>query len=81
MDLITQKRHFDTRFADIYQTELGLVFAKKLLLEKSNLDYDYPVLVYQAIFEKFEDVVITVNFKNQNDNYRITRIRFDRVQT
>ena len=26
-----------------------------------------------------KEVVITVNFINQNDNYRITRIRFDRV--
>ncbi|MBN3039607.1 MAG: hypothetical protein JW867_00595 [Candidatus Omnitrophica bacterium] len=79
MEPVTEKQHFDNAFIKIYKEDLGNVISRKLLLEKSKLDRDFPVLVYKARFEKFEPVLITVNFANEYDRYRITRIRFDRV--
>ena len=79
MDPAKAKRFFDAEYMSLYKKELGPVLATRLLRDKSDLDHDLPELVYESSFEKFYPVLITVNFINQNDDYRITRIRFDRV--
>jgi len=76
---IQAKRFFDAEYMSVYKKQLGAVLEKRLLREKSRLNHDLPELVYQAKFENFNPVLITVNFVNQHDDYRITRIRFDRV--
>jgi len=79
MDPVKAKRFFNAEYISLYKKELGSIISTRLILGKTNLDHDLPELVYEAKFEKFAPVLVTVNFVNQNDDYRITRVRFDRV--
>jgi hypothetical protein len=74
-----KRRHFDAEFISIHKKTLGKVFNREILPLESSFDHDLPELVYKAEFKNHENVLITINFINQNDNHRITRIRFDRV--
>jgi len=76
---ITTKRHFKAEFIKIHKKNLGDFHFRKLIREDSTLDPDYPILVYQGEFEKYDNVLIVVNFAREYDNYRIERIRFDKV--
>ncbi len=78
-EAFSRKRHFDAEFISIHKKNLGRALSKKILLSQSSLDHHFPKLVYQAEFKNYKNVLITVNFMNQNDNYRIIRIRFDRI--
>jgi hypothetical protein len=74
-----QPRHFDAEFISMHKKNLGMALRKKIILAESSLDHHFPELIYEAEFKNYEKVIVTINFINQNDNYRITRIRFDRV--
>ncbi|MCQ9206145.1 MAG: hypothetical protein NG737_07535 [Omnitrophica bacterium] len=71
--------YFNEIYLKFYKKTLGYIKFKKLSLEQSSLDPNRPALVYKAIFEKYDKVIITVNFMKEYDNYRITQIKFDKV--
>ncbi len=79
MDPVTAKQHFKTLYTAECWQNLGYLDSKKLLRHKSSLDSDFPLLVYEAKFEKHDRVLVRVNFIKEYDNYRITRIRFDKI--
>ena len=79
MDPITTEQYFRSVYVNGHKRQLGDFVSKQLIREESLIDPDFPMLVYQAIFTKNRDVIITVNFAKEYDNYRIERIRFDRV--
>lgn len=79
MSPITTKQYFKAVYVEGYKAKLGLLHFRELILEESSLDFDFPMLVYRAEFEKEDNVLIIVNFAQEHGNYRIKRIRFDRV--
>ncbi|MBU2044150.1 MAG: hypothetical protein KJ977_00325 [Candidatus Omnitrophica bacterium] len=79
MNPITTEQYFRAVYINGYKSQLGDLVSKQLIKEESLIDPDFPMLVYQAVFTKNRDVVIIVNFTKEYDNYRIERIRFDRV--
>lgn len=79
MESSITEEYFSGIYLDFYKKTLGYVKFKKLSLEKSSVDPNRPALVYNAIFEKYDKVIITVNFMKEYDNYRITQIKFDKV--
>ncbi len=79
MSGLTSKEYFKAVFLDSYKKDLGDIIAKKLLAEKSFLDSNYPILVYNGTFEKANNVLVTINFEKEYDSYRISMIRFDRL--
>src|SRR4030042_217582 len=79
MDPVTAQRHFESTFLKTYKERFGSVMHKTLLPERSDFNYDYPEVVYVAGCEKKDQVLIVINFANQYDNYRITRVRFDEI--
>lgn len=70
------ERYFKGIFIDMYKYELGDFKSKLLKEEKSNFVGKYPYLVYEGFFEKKQDVSILVNFKKEDDMYRISRLVF-----
>lgn len=76
-EIITQQ-YFQAVFIDGYKKEFGDIYSKELLLDKSNLDLDYPTLVYKAVFEKNNDILVTINFVNEYGAYRISHIKYDK---
>ena len=80
MKPIATEQYFRAVYIDTHKKSFGFCEVKRLLPEQSSLDPDFPVLVYEGIFEKCDQVLITVNFVKEYDNYRITRINFDRLR-
>jgi len=76
--LIT-KEYFENLYLQIYKKDLGQIIMFRPLLEECRFDYDFPVITYQARFERYNNVLVTVNFMHEHDNYRITRIEFDKI--
>jgi len=76
---ITGREHFKAVFLDVYKANLGHAEPKRILRKESSLDTDFPVLIYEGEFEKYDRVLITVNFMNEDGNYRITQVRFDKI--
>jgi hypothetical protein len=72
------KSYFEEIYLGTYKKNLGFVESVKFLKNQSSLDSFFPVLLYQAQFEKYKDVLITVNFANEDGRYRITSLRFDK---
>ncbi len=79
MDPITTEQYFRSVYVNGHKRQLGDFISKKMIKEQSLLDPDFPMLVYEAVFTKNKNVIIIVNFTKEYDNYRIERIRFDRV--
>ncbi len=79
MSSVTTKEYFRAVYLDTYKKELGELELKRLLRDESKLDLDFPVLVYMAKFEKYDMVVIRVNFEREHDQYKISYISFDKV--
>jgi len=76
-DAITPQ-YFQAIFIGGYKKEFGDIYSKELAIEKSNLNLDYPMLVYKAVFEKNDDILVTINFVNEYGAYRIAHIKFDK---
>jgi len=76
--LIT-KEYFENLYMQIYKKDLGQIVKFRPLLEECVFHQDYPILTYQAKFERHDNVLVTVNFMREFDNYRITRIEFDKI--
>ena len=76
--LIT-KEYFENLYMQIYKKDLGQIVVFRPLLKECQLDQDFPILVYQAKFQRYDDVIVTVNFMREYDTYRITRIEFDKI--
>ena len=76
--LIT-KEYFENLYMQIYKKDFGQIIVFRPLLEECQLDQNFPVLVYQAKFEEYDEVLVTVNFMREYDTYRITRIEFDKI--
>lgn len=75
------KSYFEEIYLGTYKKNLGFVESVKFLKNQSSLESFFPVLLYQAQFEKHKDVLITVNFMNEDGRYRITSLRFDKQYT
>ena len=78
MSSAVTKSYFKEVFLGTYKKNLGFVESVKFLKNQSSLDPDFPTLLYSAEFEKYKQVLITVNFMNENGRYRITQLRFDK---
>lgn len=73
------EQYFQAHYIDIYKRDLGNYSSKIFIPERSSLDTEYPYLVYEAHFKKFNGkVTITVNFKNEDGFFKITRVSFDK---
>lgn len=79
MSPITTKQYFKAVYTNGHKRNLGEFYRRDLILKQSSLDPDYPMLVYEGQFEKYDQVLIVVNFTKEYDNYRIERIRFDKI--
>ena len=79
MDPITTEQYFRAVYLNGHKRQLGDFLSKEMIQEQSRLDPDLPMLVYEAVFTKNRNVIIIVNFTKEYDNYRIERIRFDKV--
>lgn len=78
MKPVATSQYFKNMYVDSYKKDLGRLESKELLPAKSSLRTNFPVLAYEGDFENFDKVLITVNFKKEYDNYRITQIKFDK---
>lgn len=73
------EQYFQATYIDIHKRVLGNYNSKILIPEKSSLNSEHPYLVYEAHFKKFNgEVTITVNFKNEDGFFKITRMNFDK---
>jgi len=79
MSAITTKQYFRAVYTNGHKKNLGEFYRRELILKDSSLDPDYPMLVYEGEFEKYNQVLIVVNFAKEYSNYRIKRIRFDKI--
>lgn len=68
---------FIARWVRGYRERYGRVLEKKLDLEQSRLSGMYPLLVYGAVFEKEPEMIINVNFIEENGEMRIFVMRMD----
>lgn len=73
------KEYYNEFYVGFYKDMFGDIEFKKLWHEKTVIDPNRPVLVYKAIFQNYQDCLITINFVKEYNNYRITRIQFDKV--
>lgn len=78
MEPVTTDQYFENFFIKGYMKDFGLMESKMLSLGQSSLRPDFPSLVYKAKFQNYDNVLITVNFQKEYDNYRITQIKFDK---
>jgi hypothetical protein len=79
MEPVTAEQHFRAVYSNGYKKDLGDFISRKILLEKSSLDPDFPLLVYEAEFKNYKKVYVTVNFLKEYGNYRISRMEMDKI--
>ena len=79
MEDVAKCNYFEAVYVDGYKKALGFIESRELLEDESSFDPDFPVLAYKCEFEKNPCVFMTVNFIKEDDTYRITQIRFDKI--
>ncbi|MCF7907564.1 MAG: hypothetical protein K9L86_01635 [Candidatus Omnitrophica bacterium] len=79
MSPVTTKQYFKALYINGYKRDLGEFHLRELIENDSSLDPDFPMMVYKGQFAKCDDARIVVNFAREYDNYRIKRIRIDRI--
>ena len=63
------KHYFDSVFVYFYKKSFGSIRTKMLRDKESLFDKSFPCLVYDAVFDKCGEGVITVDFMLENDFY------------
>lgn len=79
MSPITTKQYFKAIYVNGHKLNLGDIYVRELNKSESSLDPDFPMLVYDCEFQKYADVKMIVNFTREYGNYRIKRIRIDKI--
>ena len=78
MEELTKDQYFKSLYVEVHMRDLGYLESKVLLLDQSSLDPNFPNLVYKAKFQKRDNIWVTVNFQKEYENYRITRIKYNK---
>lgn len=76
-DVKNNRQYFTNVFMDVYKNNFGTILTRRIDRQASNLNPQYPRLVYTAECKKASDVLIVVNFQEESGTYRITQIKFD----
>jgi hypothetical protein len=71
------KKAFSVIWQEGYKGKYGNYISRKLVREMCSFNDMYPLLVYNAKFEKQDNVTIKVSFKKEGSLYRIFYMRFD----
>ncbi|MFN7976061.1 MAG: hypothetical protein U0166_27625 [Acidobacteriota bacterium] len=75
---IATDQAFNTMYKDGYMKDLGKFVSKTMVKEKSVVTGDFPLMVFNAKFDKNEKVTLSCNFTKEDGNFKIMQIRFDK---
>ena len=78
MAALATEQTFKALYTDQAMKNLGKYESKKLLDKETVLAGDFPLLVYEAKFEKAEKVKASFNFTKEDGKFKIMQVRFDK---
>ena len=80
MSAVATEQTFKTMYQDQYMKNLGKYESKKPLEKETVATGDFPLLVYEAKFEKAPKVKVSVNFTKDGDEFKLMQVRFDKLE-
>ena len=76
MSAIATQSTFDAMYKGMYFQTFGKYVSRTPIKEETVLEGDFPLLVYQAEFEKNKKVKISVNFTKEDGAFKLMQIQF-----
>jgi hypothetical protein len=59
---------------------LGKIVSKKLIDKETVSAGDFPLLVYEAEFEKDKKIKVSVNFTKEDGQFKVMQVQFNKMQ-
>jgi hypothetical protein len=79
MAAIATEQVFKNLYVDQAKRDFGKYVSREPIAAQTVTIGDFPLLVYQAKFEKNDKVKISVNFTFEDGAFKVMQIRFDKI--